>query len=209
MNGAAELPTEEVTIVRSEKHGLGFNVVGGLGTQHLPGHNGIFVSKIRPESPAAESGRLNVGDRILRVNDIDLTNKTHDEAVEVFRGIKSECKMVIEPDAERILLSQPSNLIIPTASSPTANTARSRSQANSRSSSPRGSRAASPTQSLRPESPAPSVISVLDLPQTPKKPASVLDPANPSILTEVIFVSIGAIAIGLAGVFLYRFFRRR
>jgi hypothetical protein len=47
--------------------GLGFNIVGGTKTPHIPGHNGIFVSKIRPDSPASVDGRLKVGDRVLLV----------------------------------------------------------------------------------------------------------------------------------------------
>ncbi|KAI6213752.1 PDZ domain containing protein [Aphelenchoides besseyi] len=128
--------------------------------------------------------------------------------------------MLIEPDAERIILSQPSNLILPGCSSPTATTARSRH--GSRSGSPRSSRtgsparASSPTRCLRQvsthlESPAPSVISILDdIPRTPKKPTgSVLDPSNPSVLAEVLFLSIGTVALG-AGLFVvYRLLRRR
>lgn len=49
-----------------------------------------------------------------------MSDKKHDEVVDIFRKIEKDCHLVVEPDAERILLSQPSNLIMMhSANSPT------------------------------------------------------------------------------------------
>ena len=61
---------------------------------------------LRPGTPAALDGRLQVGDRIREVNGISLVNATRDEALLAFRNADdASCTLVIEPDAERIILS--------------------------------------------------------------------------------------------------------
>jgi len=45
---------------------------------------GVFISKITQRSPAAICGNLRIGDRILKVNDADISRAKHNEAVEVF-----------------------------------------------------------------------------------------------------------------------------
>ncbi|XP_051897425.1 disks large homolog 5a isoform X6 [Pristis pectinata] len=52
---------------------LGFDVAGGAEEPYLPGDSGIFVIKVDKGSIA--DGRLRVNDCLLRINDVDLTNK--------------------------------------------------------------------------------------------------------------------------------------
>ncbi|XP_007896675.1 disks large homolog 5a isoform X7 [Callorhinchus milii] len=52
---------------------LGFDVAGGADEPYLPGDCGIFVTKVDKGSIA--DGRLRVNDCLLRINDVDLTNK--------------------------------------------------------------------------------------------------------------------------------------
>ncbi|KHJ92333.1 hypothetical protein OESDEN_07782, partial [Oesophagostomum dentatum] len=57
---------------------------------------------------------------------------------------------------------------------------------------------------------APSIHSYLDdVPRTPKRPMSYFDPRNPSIVTEVLYVSIGLAVISLGVYVGYRFIRSR
>ena len=51
--------------------------------------SGIFVKHVLENSPAGQNGILKTGDRILSVNDIDLTQATHDRAVEVIRNAQT------------------------------------------------------------------------------------------------------------------------
>ena len=51
---------------------------GGVGNQHIPGDNGIFVTKIIAGGAAQIDGRLAVGDRLLAVNEHSLDNVTHE-----------------------------------------------------------------------------------------------------------------------------------
>ncbi|MFH4976792.1 hypothetical protein AB6A40_003501 [Gnathostoma spinigerum] len=48
-----------------------------------------------------------------------------------------------------------------------------------------------------------------DVPRTPKKPTSILDPSNPSIFTEILFVSVGLAALGVGIYVGIRIFRGR
>lgn len=59
--------------------GLGFNIVGGE-----DGH-GIYVSFLLAGGPAERSARLRRGDRLLAVNDVDLTHATHEQAAKALK----------------------------------------------------------------------------------------------------------------------------
>lgn len=48
--------------------GLGFSIAGGVGNQHLPGDNSIYITKIIDGGAAQKEGRLHVGDRLLMVS---------------------------------------------------------------------------------------------------------------------------------------------
>ncbi|KFW06269.1 Disks large 2, partial [Fulmarus glacialis] len=47
---------------------LGFSIAGGVGNQHIPGDNSIYVTKIIDGGAAQKDGRLQVGDRLLMVS---------------------------------------------------------------------------------------------------------------------------------------------
>lgn len=56
----------EIDLVKGSK-GLGFSIAGGIGNQHIPGDNGIYVTKIMDGGAANVDGRLNVGDKLIAV----------------------------------------------------------------------------------------------------------------------------------------------
>jgi hypothetical protein len=58
--------------------------------------SGIFIKHVLDNSPAGLNGTLKTGDRILAVNDIDLSNATHDRAVEVIRNAQSPVRFIIQ-----------------------------------------------------------------------------------------------------------------
>lgn len=47
--------------------GLGFSIAGGVGNQHVPGDNGIYVTKIIEGGAAHKDGRLQIGDKLVSV----------------------------------------------------------------------------------------------------------------------------------------------
>lgn len=56
----------EVALVKGSK-GLGFSIAGGIGNQHIPGDNGIYITKIMEGGAAHVDGRVNVGDKLVAV----------------------------------------------------------------------------------------------------------------------------------------------
>lgn len=58
----------EIELVKGNK-GLGFSIAGGIGNQHIPGDNGIYVTKVMEGGAAQVDGRLMVGDKLVAVRD--------------------------------------------------------------------------------------------------------------------------------------------
>lgn len=84
-------PVIEIDLQRGNR-GLGFSIAGGIGNNHIPGDNGIYVTKILEYGAAHVDGRLEVGDRLVAVNGKNLENVTHEDAVQ---ALKSTCDRVI------------------------------------------------------------------------------------------------------------------
>ncbi|XP_051874498.1 disks large homolog 1-like isoform X4 [Pristis pectinata] len=75
----------EIKLVKGPK-GLGFSIAGGVGNQHIPGDNSIYVTKIIEGGAAHKDGRLQIGDKILAVNTTSLDEVTHEDAVTALKN---------------------------------------------------------------------------------------------------------------------------
>uniref|UniRef100_A0A3P8XA04 Discs, large homolog 3 (Drosophila) n=1 Tax=Esox lucius TaxID=8010 RepID=A0A3P8XA04_ESOLU len=75
----------EVNLLKGPK-GLGFSIAGGIGNQHIPGDNSIYITKIIESGAAQKDGRLQTGDRLLAVNNIILQDVRHEEAVAALKN---------------------------------------------------------------------------------------------------------------------------
>ncbi|XP_036392064.1 disks large homolog 2-like isoform X1 [Megalops cyprinoides] len=75
----------EIKLIKGPK-GLGFSIAGGVGNQHIPGDNSIYVTKIIEGGAAQKDGRLQVGDRLLMVNHYTLEEVSHEEAVAILKN---------------------------------------------------------------------------------------------------------------------------
>lgn len=53
--------------MEKEEGGLGFTIAGGVGNVHLPGDNGVYVTKILDGGAAYKDGRMEVGDKLIAV----------------------------------------------------------------------------------------------------------------------------------------------
>jgi len=97
-------PNEEIIEVELFKgsKGLGFTIAGGIGNQHIPGDNGIYVTKVMEGGAAAADGRIAVGDRLVAVKcipdtgeDFFLDNCTHEEAVNALKRCKDKVVLLV------------------------------------------------------------------------------------------------------------------
>lgn len=52
--------------------GLGFSIAGGVGNQHVPGDNSIYVTKIIEGGAAHKDGRLQIGDKLVAVRNFPI-----------------------------------------------------------------------------------------------------------------------------------------
>ncbi|XP_047097531.1 protein lap4 isoform X2 [Schistocerca piceifrons] len=92
--------TEEV-VLHKEGGSLGFSIIGGTDHSCTPfgaTEPGIFISHLVPGGIAAQSGKLRMGDRILKVNGEDITKYTHKEAVMALLKPGDEIHLTVQHD---------------------------------------------------------------------------------------------------------------
>uniref|UniRef100_A0A8C1DJA8 Disks large homolog 1 n=1 Tax=Cyprinus carpio carpio TaxID=630221 RepID=A0A8C1DJA8_CYPCA len=75
----------DVKLVKGPK-GLGFSIAGGVGNQHIPGDNSIYITKIIEGGAAHKDGRLQTGDKLMAVNAACLEEVTHEDAVAALKN---------------------------------------------------------------------------------------------------------------------------
>jgi len=85
--------------VKGDK-GLGFSIAGGIGNQHIPGDNGIYVTKIMDGGAAQVDGRLSIGDKLLNVKtktmNKNLENVSHEDAVATLKAIVEKVVLTVQ-----------------------------------------------------------------------------------------------------------------
>uniref|UniRef100_A0A8C6P960 Disks large homolog 1 n=1 Tax=Nothobranchius furzeri TaxID=105023 RepID=A0A8C6P960_NOTFU len=92
----------ELKLVKGPK-GLGFSIAGGVGNQHIPGDNSIYVTKIIEGGAAQKDGKLQIGDKLLAVNSVCLEEVTHEHAVTALKNT---------PDVVYLKVSKPSGVFM-------------------------------------------------------------------------------------------------
>ncbi|KAM6445973.1 protein scribble homolog isoform 13-T14 [Rhynochetos jubatus] len=92
------LPTGRYStcLMRNEK-GLGFSIAGGKGsTPYRAGDTGIFISRIAEGGAAHRDGILHVGDRVISINGVDMTEARHDRAVALLTAASPTIVLLVE-----------------------------------------------------------------------------------------------------------------
>ncbi|KAM6953296.1 protein scribble homolog [Aplochiton taeniatus] len=85
-------------LVRNDK-GLGFSIAGGKGsTPYRTADTAIYVSRIADGGAAHRDSTLLVGDRVLSINGVDMTEARHDQAVALLTGTSPTIALVVERD---------------------------------------------------------------------------------------------------------------
>lgn len=85
-----------IKINRQEGAGLGIRIAGGKGSNpYKDDDDGIFITRILPESPAKQTG-LKVGDKLVKVNQTCLNNLTHQQAADALKdAVKSDNQLIL------------------------------------------------------------------------------------------------------------------
>ncbi|VDK84311.1 unnamed protein product [Onchocerca ochengi] len=93
-----------VILDRKPNQSFGISIVGGrVEVSNKSGQSGakstvsgIFIKSVLPNSPAGLSNMMHMGDRVISVNDQDLREATHEEAVQVIKNAKNPVKFVVQ-----------------------------------------------------------------------------------------------------------------
>lgn len=101
---------EITTVLERDGTSLGINIAGGMGMttfdedeEYAAGNTpdgydeeeGVFITKITPNGPADKTGVLQLGDKIIKVNDADISTFAHDDAVTTMKEASSPVTIVV------------------------------------------------------------------------------------------------------------------
>uniref|UniRef100_A0A8D8UBC1 Protein lap4 n=1 Tax=Cacopsylla melanoneura TaxID=428564 RepID=A0A8D8UBC1_9HEMI len=99
LTGMTEPPTRTyriyTTLIR-DQNGLGFSIAGGKGCKSGSNTDTIFISRITEGGAAERDGKLQIGDRIVSINGVDVEGARHDQAVSMLTGLERFVRIVAE-----------------------------------------------------------------------------------------------------------------
>ncbi|XP_039646366.1 protein scribble homolog isoform X11 [Perca fluviatilis] len=85
-------------LIRNDK-GLGFSIAGGKGsTPYRTADTAIYISRIAEGGAAHRDSTLHVGDRVISINGVDMTEARHDQAVALLTGTSPTISLLVERD---------------------------------------------------------------------------------------------------------------
>jgi C-terminal processing protease CtpA/Prc len=103
LNTLYDTPYEIEDILLNKINGaMGLSIVGGGNVACHPfgvEKPGIFISKIVPDGAASKTN-LKVGDRILKVNNVDVTHMSHDDTVEELKRNVTHVSLLVSHDPQ-------------------------------------------------------------------------------------------------------------
>ncbi|XP_078137269.1 protein scribble homolog isoform X3 [Sander vitreus] len=100
METTASGPQERLStcLIRNDK-GLGFSIAGGKGsTPYRTADTAIYISRIAEGGAAHRDNTLHVGDRVISINGVDMTEARHDQAVALLTGTSPTISLLVERD---------------------------------------------------------------------------------------------------------------
>ncbi|XP_052315479.1 multiple PDZ domain protein-like isoform X5 [Oncorhynchus keta] len=107
----------KVELKREAGKSLGISIVGGrgMGSRLSNGEvmRGIFIKHIMADSPAGRNGTLKTGDRIVEVDGVDLSDASHEQAVEAIRRAGNPVVFLVQSIVHR---PRPKSRYSPTSS---------------------------------------------------------------------------------------------
>ncbi|XP_011504694.1 PREDICTED: uncharacterized protein LOC105367624 [Ceratosolen solmsi marchali] len=96
-------PERLVEIYREHQTSLGLSIVGGKidlqessSSSSSQNVSGIFIKNVLPNSPAGRAGGLQTGDRIIKVDGVDLRNSTHERAVKAIQAAGNPVRLLVQ-----------------------------------------------------------------------------------------------------------------
>ncbi|XP_045147714.1 inaD-like protein isoform X2 [Echinops telfairi] len=78
--------TYDVELIKEDGQSLGIRIVGYVGTSQTGEASGIYVKNIIPDSAAYHNGQIQVNDKIVAVDGVNIQGFTNQDVVEVLRN---------------------------------------------------------------------------------------------------------------------------
>ena len=89
------------TLIRDPTTGLGFSISGGKGADpFIEGSDAVYISKVSENGPAAKDGKLLVGDKLVQINGVDVSEAEHIQVVEMLTGLERFVRLCVERKME-------------------------------------------------------------------------------------------------------------
>ncbi|XP_062525014.1 protein lap4 isoform X10 [Bombyx mori] len=84
------------TLIR-DGAGLGFSIAGGKGSPpYREDSDAIYISRISPQGAAAKDGKMQVGDKVVSINGVDMEKAAHETAVSLLTGHERFVRLVLQ-----------------------------------------------------------------------------------------------------------------
>nr|AUG84437.1 scribble [Platynereis dumerilii] len=106
-----QIRTESISmILKRDDNGLGFSIAGGRGSTPYKGsdeikqeeiapttqgRDSIYISRVTEGGAAENDGRIQVGDRIISINAVDVSDARHDQAVALLTSSGDEVALIL------------------------------------------------------------------------------------------------------------------
>ena len=94
------MATPVLITLTKQGRGLGFAICGGEDDVHFGDDPGIFVTSVNPNGAAARDGRLQPGDKILKIDNADLHAVSHQHALDLFHKSGETVHLLVDRGAE-------------------------------------------------------------------------------------------------------------
>uniref|UniRef100_A0A4W3GXT5 PDZ domain-containing protein n=1 Tax=Callorhinchus milii TaxID=7868 RepID=A0A4W3GXT5_CALMI len=89
-----------VTLKKNKKGSLGFTMV------RSKLDNCYYIRDVL-DNPAKGDGRLRAGDKLITVNGFDVTNVSHEDAIDLLRSVPDKLTLMVGRAAQNLLLPPP------------------------------------------------------------------------------------------------------
>ncbi|XP_067127955.1 multiple PDZ domain protein-like isoform X3 [Centruroides vittatus] len=92
-------PKRLVEIWRESDSGIGISIVKGVkqnDDNSDTAHSGIFIKNVLDDSPAGQTGAIRKGDKILEVDDIDITTMEYEKVIDLIRNSTNPVKFLLQ-----------------------------------------------------------------------------------------------------------------
>ncbi|ELK06212.1 InaD-like protein [Pteropus alecto] len=104
--------TYDVELIKKDGQSLGIRIVGYVGTAHTGEASGIYVKSVIPGSAAYNNGQIQVNDKIVAVNGVNIQGFANQDVVEVLRNAGQVLHLTLvrrKTSSSASVLEQPSD----------------------------------------------------------------------------------------------------